>query len=45
MEDMLREDRKKYALEMLKDGSLSYDKISRFSGLTIEEVKVLADGE
>lgn len=49
MEDMLEEDRKKRACKnackMLRDGILSYEKIAEYSGLTIEEVKVLANGE
>lgn len=33
------------ALTMIKDGELSFEKIALYSGLTVEEVKVLAEGK
>ena len=33
------------ALTMIKDGELSVDKIALYSGLTVEEVKALAEGK
>ena len=43
MEDMIIEDRKEMACRMLNDGILSLEKIAEYTGLSIEEVKKLAD--
>ena len=47
MEDAINERQKMHsaqmALKMLKKGTLSFDEISEFSDLTIEEVKELAE--
>ena len=40
-----KEDRKQMVVEMLKDGKLSYEDIAKYSGLTLEEVKALAEGQ
>ena len=33
------------ALTMIKDGELSFEKIALYSGLTVEEVKALAESK
>lgn len=38
------EERKKNALAMINKGKLSYEEISEYTGLSVEEVKALADG-
>lgn len=49
MEDMLTEEvtenKKEIAISMIKDGALSLEKIATYVGLTIEEVKKLAEKE
>ena len=37
-------ERKKNALAMINKGKLSYEEISEYTGLSVEEVKALADG-
>lgn len=43
MEDMLIEDRKEMAGRMLNNGILSLEKIAEYTGLSIKEIKKLAD--
>lgn len=38
-----KEMRKETALKMLKDGELAIDKIAKYTGLKVEEVKQLAE--
>lgn len=49
MEDMLEEEiienKKEIAISMIKDGALSLEKIATYVGLTIEEIKKLAEKE
>lgn len=42
MEDMLKEDRINIAIDLIKDGTISLDKIAAICKLTAEEVKELA---
>lgn len=44
-DEALAEDRRKNALEMIKDGQLSFEQIAKYTNLTIDEFKALADGE
>lgn len=37
-------ERKKNALAMINKGKLSYEEISEYTGLSVEEFKALADG-
>lgn len=45
MEDMLTENKKEIAISFIKEGSLSLEKIAACVGLTIEEIKELAQKE
>lgn len=42
MEEMINDEKKNSALLMLEDGDLSFDKIARYTGLSIEEIEELA---
>ncbi len=43
MEDMRNETLEAAALKMLEDGVLSYELIAKYTNLTVEEVKKLAE--
>ena len=43
-EDARMEERRQFAISMIKDGKLSFEDIAKYSGLTLEEVKALAEG-
>ncbi len=40
-----KEKQKNIAVSMIEKGKLSYEEISEYTGLTVEEVKTLAEGE
>ena len=40
-----KDERRKNALTMIKIGRLSFEEIALYSGLTVDEVKTLAEGE
>ena len=39
------EKQKNIAISMIEKGKLSYEEISEYTGLTVDEVKTLAEGE
>lgn len=41
MEEIIDSEKRECALRMLADGELSLDKIAKYSGLTLEQVKEL----
>ena len=43
VEELLREEKLDTVKRMLSDGILSLEKIAEYSGLTVEEVKVIAE--
>ncbi|SDA31441.1 hypothetical protein SAMN02910447_03393 [Ruminococcus sp. YE71] len=38
------EEKQQIAISMIKDGKLSFENIAKYSGLTLDEVKALAEG-
>ncbi len=44
-EEAIYERNKEVAVKLIKDGSLSYEKIAEYTGLSVEEVKALAEGK
>lgn len=45
IEDMIKEERRKIAISMIKDGALSLEKIAEYFDFTLEEVKEFAEKE
>ena len=39
IEDMIREDKREIAIRMIKDGTVSLEKIAEYLGFTLEEVE------
>ena len=42
MEDLISNEKKEIAVRMLEDGELSFEKIAKYSGLTLEQVEELS---
>ena len=45
MEDLLDSGKKEIALRMLKGGKISTEEIAEYTGLTVDEVKMLEENE
>ena len=43
--EAINERNKAIAIEMLEDGKLSYEEIAKYSHLSLEEVRALAEGK